>query len=589
MNSYISRNTCNWFILAAKGGRGRWQPASLRGLRPRSQSFSTRPIPHFQILKNENLIGQYSWSLLEGGPNRLPAVAGNDLWEFIRLEKLETKHANGRTPLVILLVTPTYAKSLSDIDPFVPKLLSKIFPTVNEPPKVDVVAAVVDQIPYPPHCYPLPNGWPRGPNGFEGLSVAVSFADVAAPTLWSRSVAQKAPALESAVQPPVLSFRFPSDEWTPSSEPAPERVKSSTTHVVRLPVANTLFYNGQPSTMFASHWTTSMNSNFELVFERVHQMNLTGQTLNMFGRFSTQNLQFSKLVLELQALTVPRIIAAGLGNIIRELYIGKESNETMPASQELEKATSPIFFQNGGKLDERPGAWALIIPRSKWIAEPQIGTSNAAHWIERGSRLYRILSGGGGWGAKKGLLALDPETDFDSPQPKTSEILENDQFADESPEHELEGFFKPGDIVTFFRSKFLVTDEPEKTSALTPTDWHITSPPSVCFGSASPPADIVPKKNTAMGEEDTLFRRIMVKNYFGMISERGIHYRVDREVPADSIEQSGTVVDTRIHNPHARLSIMGRRRAEMNSITPTAETETKSGPTQGRFVRRFAL
>ena len=292
------------------------------------------------------------------------------------------RDAGNRIPLVILLVTPTHAKYLDDQDSFMPNLLSKIFPRTKGPAKVDIFAAVVDQIPYPPNCYPLPNvpEWRLGPNGFEGFSVAVAYSDHAAPDLWSQSNVKKAPALESALQRPVLSFRFPAHENTACLGTASHPAKSTTLHMVRLPVANTLFYNSQPATMFASCWTASMDSKNELVYKCIQKMNLARQTLNMAGRFSNQNLKFSKLVLELQPLTIPRIIAAGLGNIIRELHVGRESNETMPASQELEHAVSQQF-RHLEIPDQRPGIWALITPRTNWIAGPQIVSSNDANLI----------------------------------------------------------------------------------------------------------------------------------------------------------------------------------------------------------------
>ena len=113
-----------------------------------------------------------------------------------------------------------------------PNLLSKIFPRTKGPAKVDIFAAVVDQIPYPPNCYPLPNvpEWRLGPNGFEGFSVAVAYSDHAAPDLWSQSNVKKAPALESALQRPVLSFRFPAHENTACLGTASHPAKSTTLH-----------------------------------------------------------------------------------------------------------------------------------------------------------------------------------------------------------------------------------------------------------------------------------------------------------------------------------------------------------------------
>ena len=199
-----------------------------------------------------------------------------------------------------------------------------------------------------------------------------------------------------------------------------------------------------------------------------------------------------------------------------------------------------------------------------------------------------ILSGGGGWGAKKGLLALDPETDFDSPQPKPDQNLENGQLSDEIPGQKLAGFFKPGDIITFFHSKFPPPNESKQTLASMLNDWHIKSPHSVCFGSASPPADTLNQKSTVTREENPYFQRILVKGYFGMLSERGMHYRVDRKVPADSIEQFGTVVNTKIDNPYAHWSITGRRRPEVDVITYAGPASPRLGQNRFQLIRYIA-
>ena len=83
---YLSRNTFQWLIFAAQGARGRWQPLSSRGLRPRSQWVSTDPIPrrgklqpklqNTKVNRSAIRIGRYAWSLLEGSPNVIPSPRG---------------------------------------------------------------------------------------------------------------------------------------------------------------------------------------------------------------------------------------------------------------------------------------------------------------------------------------------------------------------------------------------------------------------------------------------------------------------------------------------------------------------------------
>lgn len=499
------------------------------------------------------------------------------------------RNARGRVPLVILLLTPSQTKFLDDEDPFVPNLLARILP-ISEAPRVDMVAAVVDRIPYPPSCYPLPTlgDWWKVPSGFEGFSVAVAYSDIAAPDLWSPSNVQKALGLESALQRPVLSFRFSCNEPRVYSELASQHVQSRISRVVQLPVANTLFHNSRPSTMFAISWVSSTDPGSPNAYVRDKKINLAQQALNLFGLCPGEVLRaHSKLVLDLKPMTLPRIIATGLGNIIRELYSGRELNETMPASQELENAISREV-ENGPIPDQRPGVWALITPRTKWVDEPQIGTWDAAHWIERGSQLHRILSGGGGWGAKKGLLALDPETKFHIPQLETDRASENGQVTDGNLGQALPGLFEPGDIITFFHRSSRPNTLPANAIP-TPCDWHVKSPPSVCFGSAPSTADIIPNQGTASDDMKPFFKRMLVKGHFGMLSEQGMHLHADREVPATSMEQSGTVVDTKIDPPNAYFSMVGRRRSK---IQPTSGkglkiTGTRRDEAEASIIRRI--
>ena len=489
-------------------------------------------------------------------------------------------NANGRIPLVILLVTRSHTKFLDDGDPFVPNLLSRMFPISGKPTQVDIAAAVVDQIPYPPDSYPLNKDGVQTPRGFEGFSVAVSYSEIVAPDLWSQSNVQKAPGLEPALERPVLSFQFSCHELGVGSGTVPQHVQSTTSYVLRLPVANTLFYNDRPSTMFASRWVSSIGSTSQNVYACMKKIDLAPQVLNLTGMLPMQDLRHQKkLVLELQPMTVPRVIAAGVGNIIRELYMDRESHQTMPASQELEDAISRDF-KNSRNPDQRPGVWALITPRTRWVDQPQIETSDAAHWIERGSRLHEVLSGGGGWGVKKGLLALDPETNFQSPEPETCQACENDHVTNANSGRALEGVFKPGDIITFFRPKF---SQP-KPLALLPQKklryWHVISPNSICLGCGPSTAD------AAIGGAEWAFQKTLVKGHFGMLSEQGMSLQIDRNVPAGSIEQSGTIVHTKIDNPHAYFSIIGRRRSKM-TVTFSDGTQFKSSA-QMELSKQFA-
>lgn len=117
-----------------------------------------------------------------------------------------------------------------------------------------------------------------------------------------------------------------------------------------------------------------------------------------------------KTHIPLKPLTSPRRIAAGMGNILKQL--DSKSGEAEGASRELEKVV-PEYVEtlpdgNLGKIQ----VFARITPHSPTILEDIFTTP--------GVRIHRVLSGGGGWGSKAGLLSLDPQG-----EPDVEEFAEN--------------------------------------------------------------------------------------------------------------------------------------------------------------------
>ncbi|PHH62487.1 hypothetical protein CDD82_2001 [Ophiocordyceps australis] len=118
-------------------------------------------------------------------------------------------------------------------------------------------------------------------------------------------------------------------------------------------------------------------------------------------------------------MTKPRPVAEAMGNIVRQVDIDGRAE---PASQELEAVVHDML-----KHASRPhpvAIWALLTrpehEAQKTAPEPDASlptrpqASAMRRWcayIEQalcaGGRLHGVLSGGGGWGAKRGLLALD--------------------------------------------------------------------------------------------------------------------------------------------------------------------------------------
>ena len=109
----------------------------------------------------------------------------------------------------------------------------------------------------------------------------------------------------------------------------------------------------------------------------------------------------------LSQITFPRRISASHGNILRTLDAGKAhgSRSNFPASAELEEAVKQSM-KFGRSPHSRVQVWALVGRNDAQSIDIQKS-------LESGARLHRVLSGGGGWGLREGLVALDPRVDFD--------------------------------------------------------------------------------------------------------------------------------------------------------------------------------
>jgi hypothetical protein len=120
-----------------------------------------------------------------------------------------------------------------------------------------------------------------------------------------------------------------------------------------------------------------------------------------------------------------------MGNILRRISkpADGESNKPIPAASELEKDL-PKYAEDNNLTGQRLSVWALVEPphaadETKTSLSSQDYVTSA---IQKGSRIHRVISGGGGWGKKQGLLSLDPETSFTDTIPpgslvKTSELF----------------------------------------------------------------------------------------------------------------------------------------------------------------------
>jgi hypothetical protein len=260
-------------------------------------------------------------------------------------------------------------------------------------------------------------------------------------------------------------------------------------------------------------------------------------------------------------LTGPRQIAEAWGNIVRRVSSVSEEGKTSiaPASQELEKAVDDFILRERFER-QSIGVWALVIPKEILEGESEeTGHASERHLVgdaelpessvmfadhrlptllAAGAVLRRVLSGGGGWGQKQGLLSLDPDVCYGpppSPSPSPTE-----RRTDESPDASLTQkeaigeAARVGDSIQFFACpRYISADELIAASSASnvstsPLNKNPGSNPRrtlrAMFGTVPSSIDDLP---TTSREESSSTRKIkagirVIKHSFGALSEGGM-------------------------------------------------------------------
>lgn len=405
----------------------------------------------------------------------------------------------------MLLVTPSRLELLDDENLFIPRLFPRNFGALRRDSALDILVAVVDKIPYPEMSDVLGlEHTIRDSDGFEGISVMVGFKQDIAPDLWAARDLEKT----TTQQPGTLSFVFKSHEPTVPLE------GDHVSYDLTLPVANTLFHNGQISTLYAERWVTSDDANRVVRFKRAL---LPQQTLYIDGSLSgIGSYDLLKLSSMLTPIVPPRTIAAAMGNIIRHVYKGLGSNPgaTVPASKELEEE---IISR---KIDSSHGhsIWALVTPRNCEVQEPSVWPS-VQKSIKSGSRLHKVLSGGGAWSIKGSLLALDPDCDYNYPD-HDMQTSSEDQTKDLARAQFCRDIVNPGDLVSFFACTVIPNQRYVSLKTQENLDsWRVRGPAEVFLGT-------LPNFTSATIKPSLPFDHLFIGRHFGMLSERGMSIKI---------------------------------------------------------------
>jgi hypothetical protein len=469
----------------------------------------------------------------------------------------EASDSSEDTVSLVLLMTPGLARYA--LDSTVPKaVVQRLQPSERFGKKYITTTAIVDRL-------PTTNDESEGA---EGMAYML-FRNPP-----SASAGDQVPLSGSAQKPGSLTFQMPRiHHRTQGFGTAKQNLQ--------LPLTQTVFTTGLVSTMILREYTHGgMETSLELTSER----KLESQTVQMPAL--ANKVRSHRMYMPLVPLTPFRKIHYVMGNIIRKLsaqqtwelqpnekdgFILAEKSEDVerdvPASQDLERAVSK-YFEVLDLQPETVSVWALVIPTladSKTLFQgirvpgvrPMLTADEdtlSAAWDPKteaskemfklasitirtmayhGARLIKVLSGGGGWGKKAGLLSLDPDVqystrelrqdagwqfDFDGPDDGTGAAIEAQK------NQALGQIVKEGESIMF-----LLAPKPQnlpmtysETQMRDERGVRMPSELELSFGAIPSSIDDV-ARSPESDETPAVIQHY--PNFFGMLSEGGMAFR----------------------------------------------------------------
>ncbi|KKK15755.1 hypothetical protein P175DRAFT_0515481 [Aspergillus ochraceoroseus IBT 24754] len=452
----------------------------------------------------------------------------------------ELKPEHGYTP--VLLVTPAFAHLVDSSHNFLEQWMNRLYSSPSDhtsrTPRHAVVA-IVDRLPN--------NGFTAGDKTVtEADGVAILFSkaeDIQGKVAPPRQVR----ALEA--EEPTLLFSFRKEVESTGDE-----ITYRPTHEIGLRLANTIFVNGKESTLFGTRWVYDPTLK-RLALEKLADLSTCVVTVN------PQDIRQS-LELPLHPIGERRKVISSMGNILRQIakHTDAQSSDPMPASAELEKEL-PRYIAEHGIADRRVSVWALVeTTADSAFAKSGYTADSLAKSIQMGGKLHRVMSGGGGWGKKQGLLSLDPETSFHqagSTQLFTlNYILSSD--ADISVQETFLSCEKgpivedlstlsqaagAGDYIQFFASTEPIHTQESRLEAPKAATERLTCH----FG-------LVSDAETATSQAGEQRNLLIAPNFFGALSEKAITYL--QPVVGVSSNQPLLETRTKIDIPGSRVELV---------------------------------
>ncbi|KAF1972452.1 hypothetical protein BU23DRAFT_158989 [Bimuria novae-zelandiae CBS 107.79] len=464
----------------------------------------------------------------------------------------------------VFFVTPSFATWLLDDSAFLHKALRQAYAEAlgqSTYTRIHALCAVVDRL---PGARPIANADDMMNEGFERIrspSVAETGHEgiAYATLLFSDSIPTSSAHDEVTAAISFVGAKGSGEEGGHFSD------------AVRLPLANTVFQTGSTTTMTYSTWVKDKGSDDLELKEKQHVSHHGVRMQLDAANYSTT------LSVPLVPLSLPRQVESSMGNILRSL-IGP-GGESITASQELERIV-PRYFGARGEPSQATTVWALVMDRDNvvealegtnflldesktqapsdtpedkpddelwenlWKKDPPFWNPLIPIALKSGARLHRVLSGGGGWGKKAGLLSLDP-----LPVAPSKGQSDFDDFDDFDGPGELSDALQQvandGDYIQFFISPSVPRND--GTLVNNSPDQNVWGLELGTIPSTSDSMPAVPPTTETAKNEVTVYR-----NTFGALVEGGmVISRSFKLQPRDSFSLiGGTTIDV----PFSRFS-----------------------------------
>lgn len=383
------------------------------------------------------------------------------------------------------------------------------------------IAAVVDKV--------SGNSGERNTTATEGLSLLLADSSCT-----SASIATPARLKSNASEEPAF---FLATKITDSP-------KSAESYEIGLRLAQTIFRNGRDRTLLGMRWIRDESSK-SYILDSYHDLSSCSVTAPISKAHCSVDVPF-------HPVTQRRRVISSMGNILRQ--VSKSTTDDgdlggIPASAELEREL-PRYVNERGISHQRVAVWALVEPAAS--SSTNTTQQNMQSSLSDGSRIHRVVSGGGGWGKKQGLLSLDPEATFAAGCRSREASLEEvfTSFTETEPAftNDLPDFLEglgleeniaqlsqvalPGDYIQFF-----VTSEDDIEYGNVSSSSSLT----YSFGVDSPGESAKATSTTSDGVT-------VLYNHFGAVSESAISY-------SQNDSSQGPKCETKISVPGSRISL----------------------------------